>query len=634
MSFDAVQSLPDERGALKRAAGAIATAWPSWLAPLMLLAVMVLPWVSAWDHPLHTPDEGRYGTVSAAMAASGDWMVPVFRGAPHLTKPPLVYWLQAGAIHVFGRSEIALRVPSLVAGSLACLVVFLFVRRMRGVEMATIAVALYGVMPLPLVFARMASIDGLLNFFWTTALVCGAIAIDAKRHQRAGALGWLALAWLAVAFGALAKGPIAPAPMAIIGAWLLLARRWSDLRWFALHGLWGAILACAPVAAWVIAIARHHPEAMDIWRAQFIDRFMVGLPAQPLLSSAQALSPAAELAEGTDHEPFWFYLPILVVGMMPATCAMTLPWFNLRLREALRAFTLGDLRALLLVAVVAPLLFFSVAKGKMPAYIVPVAAPMAILVAGMLARVVGASAATPRTDAPLADGALAIAKEPDVRLTFALAMILGVIGAAIAGGILGGRWGAKELLAFVPVPMLAMFAVWQWRRGTEGRRSALLTMWTAMVLVALLMFRLEHRTLLDRDMGARAMIERVRAITGSDHPQVVIYNFRNPTIDFYAGSDPLMVWSESDLRGLWPKLRPDHAILVPLRTWNWIETACPRLAEAFVPLARETDGDADQPSGAIWNRWPGKPTMILRMQYEPGQDADRDAGSIPPEPHD
>jgi len=599
---------------------------------------MALPWISAWDHPLHTPDEGRYGTVSADMSAHDDWIVPHFRGAPHLTKPPLIYWLQAGAINLLGRTEFAIRLPSLIAGSLACLVVFLFVRRMRGREMATIAVGLYGAMPLPLAFARMGTIDSLLNFLWIAALACAALAIDAKRRRARGALGWLALAWVAVALAALAKGPIAPAPMVIIGAWLLLARRWRELAWFVLHGFWGAALALLPIGAWVVLIAQRYPEAWEIWRQQFIDRFASGLPAQPLTG----LSTNAHVVVDVEGQPFWFYAPLFLAGMMPATCALTLPWFNMRLREALRAFSLGDLRALMLMAALAPLLFFSVAKGKMPAYIVPVAAPTAFLVAGMLARAVGArrgiaierSGTRAMADEPLTDAPLTISKEPEVRLTFALVTIFGLIGGAVAGGILGGASGAMELIAFIPVPLLACAAAWRWRRGEHGRRTALLMQWSAMVLVALLLIRLEHRTLIGRDMGARAMIESIQRATGSARPQIVVYTFRNPTIDFYADGDPLMIWSVSDLHGLWPKLRPDHAVLIPERIWRWIEREYPHLASSLAPLGREADGDADERLEAIWNRWPGKPTVVLRMLHAPEAEALRDESLVSPEPRE
>lgn len=614
---------------------------------VVVVGAMVLIWVSAGDHPLHSPDEGRYGRVSEEMSGADSWLVPSFRGAPHLTKPPLVYWLQAASLQHLGRSELALRLPSLLAGTLSVLVLWWFVRRMRGPDMAAMAVAIYGIMPLPLFLARVATIDAILNLCWISALASGAVAVDARRRRSSVAVAWLALMWAWIALAALAKGPIAPAPFVIVGSWLALSRRWRDIGWFAGHSLWAAVIAFSPVGVWVWRIAEQHPEAWRIWREQFIDRALLGSPPQPLVLGAAGA--AATAPQRVEHEPFWFYLPIFLVGFYPATCALTLPWFNMRLREAMRAFTLGDLRALLLVAVVGPLLFFSLAKGKMPAYIVAVGAPLAVLVAGAIARVLGSHPGSsglgteegttrrvvPEGAAPpLADAPLAIEKLPDVRWTFFIATLLGCVGAIVAAGVMGGGEWVVLLVPFLSAPALAFAAVLLWNHRTAGRGVALLLIWLAVAVVLLCLVALEDRALIERRMGAREVVERVQRLTGSKHPQFVIYSFRNPTIDFYADADPLMIWSVSDLRSLWPKLREDHVILLPQRTWIWIQREYPRLAEVMVPLEAEGDGDAGTASASIWNRWPGKPTVLLRMTGPSQEDEGRSDSEISPEPHE
>src|SRR5262245_18029396 len=84
---------------------------------IVLIAAIALVWFLAWAHPLYPPDEGRYGSTSATMAENGQWLVPFFRGKPHLTNPPLAYWLEATGVLAFGRSAIAIRLPSLLATS-------------------------------------------------------------------------------------------------------------------------------------------------------------------------------------------------------------------------------------------------------------------------------------------------------------------------------------------------------------------------------------------------------------------------------------------------------------------------------------------------------------------------------------
>src|SRR5262245_13335251 len=109
---------PASLGAPHAVARGDSTPRPRVIMALVVLVSIAMPWIASWNHPLHAPDEGRYGTVSAAMAESGEWLVPRFRGMPHLTKPPLIYWLEAASIRALGRHEFALRLPSLAAGSL------------------------------------------------------------------------------------------------------------------------------------------------------------------------------------------------------------------------------------------------------------------------------------------------------------------------------------------------------------------------------------------------------------------------------------------------------------------------------------------------------------------------------------
>ena len=66
--------------------------------------------------PLVETTEGRYASIAAAMVKTGDWLVPRYNGIPHLEKPPLAYWLAAASIRLFGESELAVRLPCLLAG--------------------------------------------------------------------------------------------------------------------------------------------------------------------------------------------------------------------------------------------------------------------------------------------------------------------------------------------------------------------------------------------------------------------------------------------------------------------------------------------------------------------------------------
>ncbi|MFC4989772.1 ArnT family glycosyltransferase [Saliphagus infecundisoli] len=99
----------------------------------LLLAAVVGLWIALYveglgDFPLRVWDESRYAVPARRMAEGGSWLEPRIRldthepglaVEPRLVKPPLTYWLQAGAMVLLGVSEFAARLPSAIA-ALGC----------------------------------------------------------------------------------------------------------------------------------------------------------------------------------------------------------------------------------------------------------------------------------------------------------------------------------------------------------------------------------------------------------------------------------------------------------------------------------------------------------------------------------
>ncbi len=69
-------------------------------------------------------DEALYAHGILRMASGGDWLTPRFLGRPLLVKPPLMAWLSAASLKLFGSHLWALRLPNTLAAAAVLLLVY------------------------------------------------------------------------------------------------------------------------------------------------------------------------------------------------------------------------------------------------------------------------------------------------------------------------------------------------------------------------------------------------------------------------------------------------------------------------------------------------------------------------------
>lgn len=107
-------------------------------------AFMILSWnlwnigiASGYIDPvmhLGAQDEATYTREAIAMANDGGWMTPTFLGRWVFEKPPLLMWLSALSMKLFGIGRVPARIPVLFAGALICALCFAMVRRKRSAK--------------------------------------------------------------------------------------------------------------------------------------------------------------------------------------------------------------------------------------------------------------------------------------------------------------------------------------------------------------------------------------------------------------------------------------------------------------------------------------------------------------------
>lgn len=330
----------------------------AWLEPLLLACALAVWFGYQLDiRPLWAPDEGRYAEIPREMVASGDYLTPRLNGVKYFEKPPLVYWLTAGSIRLFGLNEWALRLWPALFALAGCMAVYVLARRLYAPRAGLCAALVLALAPLYNFMGGTLTLDMPLAAWITAAMAAFLIGVREAPGVRRRL--WLYGFYAAVACAVLTKGLVGMViPAMVIGAWVAVVGAWRLLR--EIHLPTGLLILLGIAAPWHILVAQANPEFFRFYVIhEHIERYLTTVHHR--------------------YQPLWFFLPVLLVGLFP--------W------SALLPRVLGEALAglwrerrerretwFLLLWAALPFAFFSFSGSKLIPYILPVLPPLALLI--------------------------------------------------------------------------------------------------------------------------------------------------------------------------------------------------------------------------------------------------------------
>jgi len=446
----------------------------------MLLALVLLgagiglrdPWPS---------DEPRFTLVAKQMVEGGDWLFPHRGRELYADKPPLLFWLEAGAYKLVGEWRVAFLLPSLFAALLTLGLTYDLGRRLwnRRAGMYAAFQFMYQM--------KRAQIDPLITG-WITLANWG-LLLHFLRGPRWGAF-WLGC--FAAGLGVITKGVGVLAFLMFVPYLVARLRGWEGVtrtEHAALRWLGGLLAFLVPVLAWGLSVlltakARGTPEYAAYVQELFFHQT------------------AGRVAGSWSHpQPFWYFAPIVLFNWFP----LSLLYVGAapRWKRDLKA---GEPRVLLPLAwSVIVLVLFSIPVGKRDVYVLPVLPMLALSMAPYLEE---------------------LANARWLRVSAFVVVLLG--GATILGAGLWATLGHfPQAEAFVQRRELGELGLALWmmviaigagfvlfaaafgvRRGVHGLIGGLAVLWLAWSFVSY--------PLLNDSNSARGVMQRARAIAGGD----------------------------------------------------------------------------------------------------------------------
>jgi 4-amino-4-deoxy-L-arabinose transferase-like glycosyltransferase len=478
---------------------------------------------------------------------SGEWLIPHLGEIPRIRKTPLGIWLIAATSRIVDDpnappvTAFSARLPSAVAAFGTTFVLYWLGTMMYGRRAGLMAGFAWAASVAAIMFARNAQVDMVLTFFTALSFACfwagfvrGASGPNQERAgmpavQQNGRPGNAASGWAVIGFFAafaMAMMSKAPLPAVTVGFTLFVYwfvtvpvlaaadgalhdRRGISQRFIAdvvqqikrLPVVWillGTAVFAIIAGAWPAYVYKHVPNALSLWRAEYIDRATGDLSEQ--------------------KESFYYYIPMVLGFAAPFTLsifeAVAAPFLK-RYRQHRNALAFAFTWA------VVGTLFLSVPSFKRSHYILSIMPAYCLLLAPVIER--------------LFFGTL-FAPARYVRLT-CIALPVALAGGFVAGGFFVRHDFPTLLNAYIWATALT-FIVWAAACWTfaNGRRSTSLVLINVGVAVLLAEIWPAAGRHLQMNAGADALVAAFREHGITPDDEVILVAGRpDSSIEFYHG---------------------------------------------------------------------------------------------------
>ncbi len=297
--------------------------------------------------------DARYAEIAREMFSSGDYVHPDLLDVHHYHKPPLTYQITAIGYHLFGVNPFGARIFLQLFIVIQLLLIYLIAQLLFENKKTSLwAVIIYFSFPIVLISSRNLTTDGFLTTFILLSIYAWI------KYRKKGIVHHLYLFALSLGLGFLVKGPVVFLVPVIFA---LTYNRYEDAKKnLGIHHFLAVLLFFIIGSSWFIMVYIENPSFVDYFiERQTVDRF-----------SKNSFNRT---------EPFWYFIALVpLVG---------LPWlliFPYLLSIYRKLFIRKSIYLSLLLAIVIPLLFFSLSSSKRLLYVLPIYSLIAILIAQLM----------------------------------------------------------------------------------------------------------------------------------------------------------------------------------------------------------------------------------------------------------
>ena len=307
-----------------------------------------------------TPNESFYAEAVREMFESGNFLEFFYNYEPRYNKPPLTYWLIAGSSSIFGLNEFGIRLPIVLLGIGSIWFTYLIGRLLYGDKGGLYVLVMMAFSVQLLAVKQYASPEIPLTFFFTLTMYYFIKGYKERNHK------YIFLSYVGLGLTVLTKGfPYIIVISGIIGLFILLngsnrwRRIWQEVKFLKLY--LGIPIILLIGLSWVIFM--YIKDGQEFWEIYYRETF------------------GRALNKKTNGPKPFFYLEVISWSIIPYSLVFfyaAIRWIRDRKNISQVLFPLCWLMAMLII--------FTIAKGKIPTYMIQAHPAMLLMIVPLLLK--------------------------------------------------------------------------------------------------------------------------------------------------------------------------------------------------------------------------------------------------------
>ncbi len=324
-----------------------------WAFSLFIFLTVFIYFWNIWLNDIWIPNEAFYAEASREMLEKLNFLDIYYNYEPRFNKPPMTYWLISLSYFIFGINEFATRLPIVLLALGANVLTYLIGKELYGKKVGIFSAFVFAFSFQFVINSRYASPEIPLTFFFTLTLYLFLVGYKRKNWK------YIFFSYIALGLTVLTKGyPYVIVIGGIVFLFFLIEADFKiktfleKLSLLKLHiGI--PVLLIIGFSWYVYMYLKFGKSFLDVTLEETIKR-AVGKKSYSLSG-------------------FFFYIPVILWGFLPYSLVFFYSFFH-SLKGKIKEFSF------IFSWFVVMFLIFTIAKGKIPVYMIQAHIPMAVFV--------------------------------------------------------------------------------------------------------------------------------------------------------------------------------------------------------------------------------------------------------------